>query len=186
MPTPARIPRPAPSEFDPSYADYVAEIDGDDALAVLSSQLARTERMLGALTDARANGRYAPDKWSVKQVVGHLCDNERIYAYRALRFARGDATPLANFDENLYAQTGRFDHRAIADLLDEFRSVRAATISLFASFDPEALDRVGVARGLSMSVRALGWIALGHVEHHLGVLRARYGIALPGPAAGAE
>ena len=120
--------------------------------------------------------RYAPGKWSVKQVVGHLSDNERVYAYRALCFARGDPSPLPNFDENVCAENGGHDARPLRDILGELRTVRAATLSLLGSLDGTALARVGIARGNPVSVRALAWIAAGHVNHHMRVLHERYGI----------
>lgn len=172
-----RIARPLKGECDASYDAYLASVPGDDVGPVLASQAGEAERRLGSLSEERALHRYAPGKWSVKGVLGHLCDNERIFAYRALRFARGDATPLANFDENLYVPAGRFDARSMRDLLGEFATIRAATLSLFASFDEEALARRGTARGLTMSVRALAWITAGHVAHHFAVLSERYGVA---------
>jgi hypothetical protein len=110
-------------------------------------------------------------------VLGHVCDNERVFAYRALRFARGDPAPLPDYDENATVPPARFDERPIADLLAEWRTVRAATLSLFRSFDEAALARTGVARGLRFSVRAVVWVAAGHARHHLDVLRDRYGVA---------
>jgi hypothetical protein len=174
---PPRIPRPSAAEYVRPYEPYVARIAGDDAWPELTSQVAEADRLLGTLSEDRALHRYAPGKWSVKQVVGHLCDNERVYAYRALRFGRGDPTSLSNFDENLYAETGRFDARPLSDLLDELRAVRTATLTLYRTFDDEALRRVGVARGNPISVRALVWVTAGHVRHHLDVLRERYGIS---------
>jgi hypothetical protein len=171
-----KISRPRPDEVPAGYEAYVAEVPGDDALAELVAQAAEVERRLGALPEEHAGRRYAPGKWSVKQVLGHLCDNERVYAYRALRFGRGDPTPLSNFDENLYAETGGFDARPIADVVREFRLVRAATLPLYAGFDEKALARVGVARGIPVGVRALVWVTAGHVRHHLGVLAERYGV----------
>jgi hypothetical protein len=176
MPRPSRIPRPAPSEHVPAYAEYVASVRGDDAWPALASQLDDVERALGTLPEERALHRYAPGKWSVKQVVGHVADNERVYAYRALCFARGDPSPLPNFDENVCAENGGFDARPLRSILEELRTVRAATLSLYGGIDGEALARVGIARGNPVSVRALAWIAVGHVNHHLRVLRERYGI----------
>ncbi len=171
-----RIPRPLPDEYHDSYAGYVASIPGDDAWPELASQMAEADRLLRTLPEARALQRYAPGKWSVKEVIGHLCDNERVFAYRALRFARGDETPLANFDENLYVETGGFDRRPLTDLLDELRVIRSATLALFRTFDQEALSRSGIARGLRTSVRAMVWVTVGHMRHHFAVLRERYGI----------
>ncbi len=120
--------------------------------------------------------RYAPGKWSVKQVVGHLCDGERVFAYRALRFARADRTPLPGFDETLWVPEGNFDARPIDDLALEYRAVRSASIALFASLAPEALARIGVANDTPMSVRALAWTIAGHELHHRGLLIERYGL----------
>jgi uncharacterized damage-inducible protein DinB len=171
-----RIARPSPDEYPAGYEAYVAGLAGDDALPHLAAQTAEVERRLASLPDARALHRYAPGKWSVKQLLGHLVDSDRIFAYRALRFARADETPLSNFDEDLYAQTGAFDARSAADLVGEFRVVRAATVALFAGLPEEALRRKGVARGNAVSVRALAWVTAGHARHHLEVLRERYGV----------
>ena len=176
MPSHPTIPRPGRDEHDPSYAAYIHAVAGDSLWPVLTSQVDEAEAWLGGLPEERALHRYAPGKWSVKEVLGHVCDNERVFAYRALRFARGDATLLANFDENLYVRTAHFDRRPMTDILGELRTVRAATLALLRTLDAEALDRVGVARGLRMSARALAWIIAGHMAHHLDVLRARYGL----------
>jgi hypothetical protein len=176
MSTYVRIERPPPAERPEGLAGYMESVAGDDAWAELSAQPAEVERRFGALTDVRAMHRYAPNKWSVKQVLGHLCDSERIYSYRALRFARGDETPLPSFDEDLYAVTGRFDARAIADVVAELRLLRTATLSLFATLDEESLARSGSARGIRVTVRGLAWVTAGHARHHLDVLRDRYGV----------
>jgi hypothetical protein len=173
---PTRIARPAPGEYAPDYAAYVAGVPGDDALPELASQLAVADRLFKGLPEERALHRYAPGKWSVKVVVGHLTDSERVFAYRALRFARNDPTPLPNFDEDLYALTGQFDRRPMSSLLDELQATRHASLTLFRSLDDEALGRTGVARGLHFSVRALAWLTAGHMRHHFGVLRERYGL----------
>ena len=134
---PTRIARPTPGEYAPTYAAYVAEVPGDDALRN-SHLLGLPDRLFKGLPEERALHRYAPEKWSVKTVVGHLTDSERVFAYRALRFARNDPTPLPNFDEDLYAQTGRFDRRPMSSLLDELQATRHATLTLFRSVDEEA------------------------------------------------
>jgi hypothetical protein len=176
MPT-VRLSRPTPSEYPAAeYSELVASIREDEPWLALESQPGEVERLLGSLPEERLLYRYAPGKWSVKEVLGHLCDSDRVFSYRALRFGRDDPTPLHNFDEGLYARTGRFDARPIADLLAEFRAARAATLALFRSFDAEALTRTGVARGLRVSVRAIAWVTAGHARHHLGVLRERYGL----------
>ncbi len=172
-----RLTAPTRAEVDASYDPYVAAAAATDVWPVLCAQPDELERLLGRLSEERARTSYAPGKWSVKQVIGHVCDNERVYAYRMLCFARGDPTPLPNFDENLYAATGGFDARPLPDLLDELRTVRASTLALVRTLDEPALSRTGVARGLRLSVRALCWITAGHWAHHVGVLRQRYGIA---------
>lgn len=177
MPPAPRIPRPTPSEHPAEYGAYLACVPGDDALAVHVAQADEVQRLLAGRSEAQALHRYAPGRWSVKQVLGHLCDQERVFAYRLLRFARSDATPLANFEEDHYARTGRFDRRPLDDLREEFRTVREATLSLLRSLDEEALLQQGVARGLAVSVRALAWVTAGHAAHHLRVLRERYGLA---------
>lgn len=171
-----RIPRPAPAEHIPYFGKYIALVPGDDALPGLAGQLADTLALLAPLDDARALHRYAAGKWSVKEVIGHVADCERVFAYRALHFAREDATPLPGFDENAWAPAGRFDARPLAELLDELRAVRAATVALFRSLDARALGRTGVANGNPITPRALAWIACGHELHHRGILRERYGV----------
>jgi len=170
------IARPAADEHIEYYAKYMIQVPGDDALSALSTQIHDTLRMLRPLDEAKARHRYAPGKWSVKEVVGHLSDVERVFSYRALRFGRGDTTPLPGIDENAYVEPGRFDHRPLADALDEFTTVRAATVALFGGFDAAALLRRGTANDSPVSVRALAWILAGHELHHRRLLVERYGI----------
>ncbi len=132
--------------------------------------------MIEGLTEERAHFRYAPGKWSVKQVVNHITDAERVFAYRALRVGRGDATPLASFDEDAFAEKSGADRRTIAHLAGELRSVRASTIALLESFDDEAIGRRGTAAENPVSVRALAWIIAGHELHHAKGLRQNYGL----------
>lgn len=170
------VTRPREGEHGEDTGRYIARVPGDDALAVLEAQRASV-RALAALLEARALFRYAPGKWSVKEIVGHLADAERVYGYRALRFARHDATALPGFDEDAWVPAGRFDRRALTDLVAEWDTVRVATLSLFRGLDDDALLRRGVANDHTISVRALAWIAAGHTLHHLAVLRERYGVA---------
>ncbi|NOT34337.1 MAG: DinB family protein [Candidatus Eisenbacteria bacterium] len=170
------IPRPAANEYAPYYGRYIDRVTGDDALASLESQIVETLALLAGLDDARSLHRYAPGKWSVKEVVGHLTDAERVFAYRALRFARADRTPLPGFDENVYVPEGRFDARPMRDIASDFRLVREASLALFRSLDAEALVRVGEANQSPMSVRALAWVLAGHELHHVTILRERYGL----------
>jgi hypothetical protein len=171
-----RIPKPQPEEHAEYYAKYI-KLVGDDALGALRAQSASTPRLLSGLSDAQAMHRYAPGKWSVKEVVGHLLDGERVFSYRALRIARADATPLPGFDENAWVPPAHFDRRPMPDLVADYQTVRAATVALFSSFDEEALTRVGTANDTPFSVRALAHIIAGHELHHVGLLRDRYGLA---------
>ena len=172
--TDARAIRPAPDEFAPYYGRYIERVPDGDIVATLRDQVEETLRTLRTIPDARAGHRYAPDKWSIREVVGHLSDTERIFTYRALRIARGDDTPLPGFDENAFVSRARLDDRALAGLIDEYAAVRAATVALFDSLFPEEWTRRGIASDKGVSVRALAWITAGHEIHHLGILRERY------------
>lgn len=176
MQTTIAIPRPGADEHVPYYATYIAQVPGEDALPTLTGHIEAWVPSLRRLTEAQALHRYAPGKWSVKEVLGHLCDGERVFCYRALRFARADTTPLSGFDENAWVPAAGSDCRPVAELADELRAVRAATVALFQSFDAEALARRGEANGHAISVRALAWIVAGHAIHHQRILRERYGL----------
>ena len=174
MTTEQQSDRPDQTEYLPYYEKYVALVPAGGLLATLSRQLEETLALLGGVDETRAAHRYAPDKWSVKGVVGHVIDSERIFAYRALRFARGDQTPLPGYDQDDYGRAANFDARTLADIAAEFASVRAATIALFRSFDDAAWQRRGTANNAEVSVRALAHIIAGHELHHMQVLRTRY------------
>jgi hypothetical protein len=133
-------------------------------------------RRLSAVNATAAGHRYAPGKWSVREVIGHLCDAERIFAYRLLRIARGDGTPLAGFDENAYVPAGSFESRELNALIKEWMATRDSTIALVRGLPADAWTRRGTANGTNVSAAALAYIILGHVEHHLGILRDRYGV----------
>src|SRR5262245_47185047 len=166
--------RPESAEVPASYAGYVGKVrDGEDLMAVLESQLDEVRSAFGRFPEARGSYRYAPGKWSVKELVGHLSDSERIFAYRALRFARGDAAPLPGFDENAYAPAMLADQRTLADLLEEWVDVRRATLSLLRGLPTDTWTRRGVASGKEISVRALAYVIAGHARHHLEVLAER-------------
>ena len=168
--------RPAADEMSEHFAAYASRVTESDPVAVLASQIDVTTALLRGLSEADALKRYAPGKWSVKEVVGHLADTERIMAYRALRIARGDETPLPGFDENAYVPPAKFDARPLAELVADFRTVRTATLGLFKSFDADAWRRRGTASGKPISIRALGFIIPGHERHHVEILKARYGL----------
>ncbi|HUI43397.1 MAG TPA: DinB family protein [Terriglobia bacterium] len=173
-PQTAAITAPDASEYAPSYGQYIALVAGDDVVAALERQIAETVALLGGITGEQADHRYAPEKWSVKEVVGHLVDTERIFAYRALRIARGDPTPMAGFEQDDYVRAGGFGGRTLAGLLEEFAAVRRATLLLFRSFNPEAWTRRGTANQKEISVRAVAYVIAGHELHHRKILQEKY------------
>jgi uncharacterized protein (TIGR03083 family) len=168
---------PEAGEYAAYYAGYVSRVPPGDLLAHLEKQGRATAAALRSLTPAQAAVRYAPGKWSVAEVLGHVIDSERIFTYRALRIARGDETPLPGFDQDRYAPAGAFDRRSPADVVDELESVRRATLTLLRGLPADAWVRRGTASGHPVTVRALAYIIAGHELHHLEVLRARYGVA---------
>ena len=166
--------RPDATEYAPFYAGYVAAVPESDIVAVLRESGREIATALAAIPESQGGHRYAAGKWSVREVVGHLIDAERIFGYRALRLARADATPLPGFEENDYVRAAQSDARTLADLVGELRAVRESTVHLFASFPDAAWARRGVVNGREISVRALAFITAGHARHHLAVLRERY------------
>ncbi len=168
------ITRPEAGEFAPHYATYINAVSGSDAMPVLKAQRESTGRFLAAVPESRAGYRYAEGKWSFREVVGHLSDAERIFAYRLLRFARADLTPLSGFDENTYVPAGEFERRSLADVAAEFAAVRDATLALLRGLPAEAMVRRGPANGKEITVRALAWTIAGHEAHHIRVLGERY------------
>lgn len=177
------IPRPDASEFLPYYGKYIDRVPDGDLLRTLRAQLDETLALVRGLPEERGGHRYAPGKWSIREVLGHVTDAERIFAYRALRIGRGDATPLASFDENAYAESSGADARTLVDLADEFEHVRLGNLALFRSLGDEALARRGTASGGEVSARALAWIIAGHERHHVDLLRERYLAESPAAAA---
>lgn len=177
------IPRPEASEHLPYYGKYVDRVPDGDLLDTLRAQLDETLALVRGLPEERGGHRYAPGKWSIREVLSHVIDAERIFAYRALRIGRGDATPLASFDENAYAAASNADARTLAELAEELAHVRLGNLALFRSLDDEALARRGTASGGEVSVRALAWIIAGHERHHVALLRERYLAESPAAAA---
>jgi hypothetical protein len=169
-----RLPRPATDEAATYYQGYIAHVGGDNIGEQLVEQLSQVERLLSGLDDAAAIARYAPGKWSIKELVGHLSDSERIFSYRLLRISRGDSTALPGFDQNPYVVAGRFDERPLIELVGEFRAVRLSTVALSSGIPADAWALRGVASDNSVTARALIYIIVGHVAHHLQVLRDRY------------
>ncbi|MFI5257253.1 MAG: DinB family protein [Gemmatimonadales bacterium] len=166
--------RPDATEHDPYFARYIDTVPAGNVTTILREDGKELYAALAAIPESRGDFRYAADKWSVREVIGHLIDAERVFAYRALRIARGDSTPLASFDQDSYVRTAGSDQRTIADLAAELRAVRDGSVALFASLREEAWDRKGTASGKTISVRALAYIVAGHSRHHLKILRERY------------
>ena len=169
-----RTERPGEGESAPYYRTYIDDVPAGDIVRTLNGQIAETTALLAGISEAKADHRYAPGKWSIKEVVGHLADAERVFAYRALRFARGDATPLPGFDENAWVPAADFGARTLAELTAEFQAVRRATVALFGSLGDAAATRSGTANGQAVAVRALAWIVAGHERHHARILGERY------------
>jgi DinB family protein len=171
--------RPAPGDYAPYAEQYILLVTGDDILASLTAQLKQTATLFSGRSERDGNFRYAPDKWSVKEVVGHVADTERIFAYRALRIARGDQTPLEGFEQEDYVRGARFGARKLSDLVEEYADVRQASLALFRSLGEEAWLRRGVASGNPVTVLALAYLIAGHELHHRKILDERYFPAIP-------
>jgi uncharacterized damage-inducible protein DinB len=167
---------PGTEEFAPFYSGYVQAVGERDPLAVLDAQPGQLDRLLSGVREEEDLAPYAPGKWSVREVLVHVSDSERIFAARALRIARGDSTPLPGFEQDDYASASAADRRTLEDVVSELHAVRASTMALFRSFRQEDYLRTGTASGSTVSVRALLWITAGHMESHLTTLRTRYGL----------
>ena len=166
--------RPDASEYAAYAKAYVDLVAGDDVLHALRTLVDETVGLLQPLGEGGSATAYAPGKWTVKQVLGHIIDTERVFAYRALCVARNDATPLPGFEQDDYVRFGPFEHCAFASLLDEFRVVRAGTVALFRDLQPEHWMRRGVANKFNVTVRGLAFCTAGHELHHRKILREKY------------
>ena len=169
-----RIARPQPSEYAPYYDRYIARVSGEDILNTLDQQRRETMLLLSGRDDEDGNFRYAPGKWSAKEVIGHVCDTERVFAYRALRISRADATPLEGFEQDDYVRNGPCAERPFCDLVEDFIAVRRATLSLLRNLDEAAWTRRGLANKHEVTVRALAYVIAGHELHHRGILEEKY------------
>jgi hypothetical protein len=173
------VSKPPREEYAPPFEKYVARVEEADVLLALSRQVEEVRSALAGVRGEAERFRYADGKWSIREVVGHLVDTERIMGYRACCVARGETASLPGFDENAYVLHATFDACPLAELLDELRAVREGNLALFRHLDARALARVGTANGHPISVRALAYVILGHPRHHLAVLRERYLPHLP-------
>ena len=166
--------RPQPGQSAPYYDRYISLVQNNDVLAALDEQRRQTLLLLSGRAEADGDLRYAPDKWSLKEVLGHLNDTERIMSYRALRFSRGDATPIEGYEQDDYVRNSPFARRALADLIEDYIAVRRATVSLFRNLDEVAWARRGIANKNEVTVRALAYIIAGHELHHRKIIEEKY------------
>ena len=168
------IARPQAGEYAPYYDRYISLVAGEDILNTLDQQRRQTMLLLSGRDEEDGNFRYAPEKWSAKEVLGHVCDTERIFAYRALRIARADATPIEGFEQDDYVRNGPFARAPLAEIVEDYIAVRRATITLLRNLDEAAWSRRGIANKNEVSVRALAYIISGHELHHRRILEEKY------------
>lgn len=172
--TDLKIGRPQSGEYAPYYDRYIALVQGDDILETLDHQRRQMLLLLSGRDEQDGDFRYAPGKWSAKEVLGHICDTERVFAYRALRIARGDTTPMEGFEQDDYVRNGPFAQRPLENLVEDFISVRRATLSLLRNLDEAAWLRRGIANKNEVTVRALAYTIAGHELHHRRILEEKY------------
>lgn len=169
-----RVKRPDAKDYSEYYHNYVQHVPEGDILDILDKQADLLGRFFAGVNEEKSLYRYEEGKWSIREVVGHLLDVERIFSYRAFRFSRGDQTELPGFDENSYVPKGNYDQHDITELVEEFYLLRKATVSMFRGFDKKMWELSGKANGAAMSVRAVAWILAGHLIHHMKVIQSRY------------
>ena len=171
-----RIDRPTAGEYAPYFERYIARVPEDDVLPVLERQRAELHRVFDSIPETRGGFRYAPGKWTVRELLGHVIDTERIFAYRALCISRGETTPLPGFEQDPYVANAGHDRWTLAELIEDFETVRRSNLAMLTHLDEAAVRRVGTSSGHPTSVRAIAYILAGHLRHHLGVLAEKYGI----------
>ncbi len=171
--------RPAAGEYDVSLERYVSLVPETDILPALERQPAEWGAALATVSREREEFRYAPGKWTIRGVFGHVVDAERVFGYRTLAIGRGDRSPLPAFEEEEWAARSGHDRRTLASLLDEFTALRASHVHLIRNLDDEAWTARGTANGLPITPRALAYVLVGHARHHAGVLRTKYGVGAP-------
>ncbi|HEX8286985.1 MAG TPA: DinB family protein [Pyrinomonadaceae bacterium] len=166
--------RPEKTEYAPYYETYVSLVNETDVVATLENQLVELQNLLGEISEEKGAHAYAEGKWTIKELIGHLSDGEKIFGYRALRIARADKTPMEGFEQDGYIENANFNDWRLADLMEEFTLLRRANILFFRNLTEEAWTRTGTASDSPVSVKALAYIIIGHVRHHTNILRSRY------------
>ena len=172
MTTPTQ--RPETNEYAPFYAGYVSLVPETDILKVLRDQAVEYKDFVSSIGPEKAVFRYAPEKWSISELLGHIADAERVFSFRAMTFARGDSNALPGFDENEYVRQANFDQASLDDLMLEFLALREGNVRMLARLNEDAWMRSGISNNNSITVRALAYIMAGHVRHHLNVMKERY------------
>jgi DinB superfamily len=166
--------RPEKNEYNPFYETYVSLVPETEILPALERQIQETRALLGGISEEKSLYRYGADKWSIRQVIGHMIDGERVFAFRALTFSRADTVQLPGFDENHYVSEANFDQISLTDLCAEFVALRTANLLMFKQLTAQAWTRAGIASDNHITVRALAFIMVGHVRHHTKILQERY------------
>jgi len=168
--------RPNSTEYAPHFERYMKLVPEEDISAALAQQLAATSELVCRIPESRVDYRYAPGKWTTREVIGHVVDTERIFGFRLLTFARGDKAPLMVADEDFYVKTGQFSRFSLEEWMEEFSLIRRSNMALVRHLPDEAWDRVGTVSGRSISVRAIAYLMVGHERHHMRIIRDLYGI----------
>ncbi|MBO3696930.1 DinB family protein [Roseivirga sp. E12] len=168
------IQKPAPSEYNPFYEPYVSKLPEEDVYRVLEGQLTSIADFFGSIAEDKVDHRYAPGKWSIKEVLNHLNDAERVFSYRALSIVRGDTVELPGMDQDVYQENSRMNARTMSSLVDEFRAIRTATLALLQSVTEEDTLKEGIASGSKVTVRALAALIAGHYAHHVMIVKEKY------------
>lgn len=166
--------RPNTNEYDSYFQSYIDKVKGDNVIKSLQEQILSLQSLITDVSEENENYSYAENKWTIKEVIGHINDTERIMSYRALCIARGETQNLLSFEDDLFVKNGNFSARSIYDLVHEFSQIREASLSLFKSFSTETLNKKGLANSKEISVRALLYICAGHAEHHFRILKTKY------------
>jgi len=166
--------RPEPHEYPETLAYYISLVNDDNGIKAMEQQIIQLQQLIGEIPEEKESYAYAEGKWTIKELIGHMIDSERIFGYRALCIARGETTSLPGFDEDEYVRQANFNNRSLYDLAHEFSLVREANLAMYKSFPGEILDRKGIANNYPVSVRAILFASIGHEKHHMSIIRERY------------